>query len=79
MREEINNNRRRFLGAAALGIAASQLTLIGSAKAQPNNEKPSNMPPVTPAANALYGSLKQIDAGALNVGYAEAGPASGRR
>ena len=30
------------------------------------------------AQNASFGALKQIDAGALNVGYAEAGPADGR-
>jgi len=29
-------------------------------------------------AAASFGSLKQIDAGVLNVGYAEAGPADGR-
>lgn len=28
--------------------------------------------------NPLFDSLRQIDAGVLNVGYAEAGPASGR-
>jgi pimeloyl-ACP methyl ester carboxylesterase len=30
-----------------------------------------------PGAHASFASLKQIDAGALNVGYAEAGPANG--
>jgi pimeloyl-ACP methyl ester carboxylesterase len=30
------------------------------------------------AKNTSFGSLKQIDAGLLNVGYAEAGPANGR-
>ena len=30
-----------------------------------------------PAANTSFGPLKQIDAGLLNVGYAEAGPANG--
>jgi nitrous oxide reductase len=33
MSEEINNNRRRFLGNAAMTVAAAQLSLIGSAKA----------------------------------------------
>jgi len=31
-----------------------------------------------PGTNTSFGSLKQIDAGVLNVGYAEAGPANGR-
>jgi pimeloyl-ACP methyl ester carboxylesterase len=30
-----------------------------------------------PAANTPFGALKQVDAGVLNVGYAEAGPADG--
>ena len=32
---------------------------------------------VKPGANTSFGPLKQIDAGVLNVGYAEAGPADG--
>jgi pimeloyl-ACP methyl ester carboxylesterase len=35
------------------------------------------MLPTTPATNASFTSLKQIDAGVLNVGYAEDGPANG--
>jgi pimeloyl-ACP methyl ester carboxylesterase len=31
-----------------------------------------------PGTNTSFGSLRQIDAGVLNVGYAEAGPANGR-
>ena len=77
MPEEINHHRRRFLGAAALSVAAAQLSLIGSAKAQPNDVKPADLAPVTPDANTSFGPLKQIDAGVLNVGYAEAGPADG--
>ena len=34
MSEEINHDRRRFLGTAAMTIAAAQLGMIGSAKAQ---------------------------------------------
>jgi pimeloyl-ACP methyl ester carboxylesterase len=35
------------------------------------------LPTVKPGANASFGPLKQINAGTLNVGYAEAGPANG--
>jgi pimeloyl-ACP methyl ester carboxylesterase len=35
------------------------------------------VPPIKPGANTSFGPLKQIDAGVLNVGYAEAGPADG--
>jgi len=35
------------------------------------------MPAVKPGTNTSFAPLKQIDAGVLNVGYAEAGPANG--
>jgi pimeloyl-ACP methyl ester carboxylesterase len=69
--ENINHDRRRFVGAAALTIAAAQLGLIGAATAKP-------LPSIKPGTNTSFASLKQIDAGLLNVGYAEAGPADGR-
>jgi pimeloyl-ACP methyl ester carboxylesterase len=39
--------------------------------------RPADLPPITPGANTSFASIKQIDAGLLNVGYAEAGPANG--
>jgi pimeloyl-ACP methyl ester carboxylesterase len=35
------------------------------------------MPAINPGTNTSFGPLKQIDAGVLSVGYAEAGPADG--
>jgi pimeloyl-ACP methyl ester carboxylesterase len=35
------------------------------------------LPAIKPGTNTSFAPLKQIDAGALNVGYAEAGPANG--
>lgn len=35
------------------------------------------LPTIKPGTNTSFASLKQIDAGVLNVGYAEAGPADG--
>jgi pimeloyl-ACP methyl ester carboxylesterase len=35
------------------------------------------VPAITPGSNTSFASIKQIDAGVLNVGYAEAGPAGG--
>jgi pimeloyl-ACP methyl ester carboxylesterase len=72
--EEIDHHRRRFFGTAALTIAAAQLGMIGSVNAQPNRTK---LPAVKPGTNTSFASMKQIDAGVLNVGYAEAGPANG--
>jgi len=70
---EINQDRRRFLGAAARAFAATQLGMIGTAAAQ----REAQIPAVKPGTNTSFGPLKQIDASVLNVGYAEAGPANG--
>jgi pimeloyl-ACP methyl ester carboxylesterase len=72
MSDQINHDRRRLLGNAVLTIAAAELAVIGSAYAQSNAIKP-----IKPGTNKSFGPLKQIDAGVLNVGYAEAGPANG--
>jgi pimeloyl-ACP methyl ester carboxylesterase len=77
MPEDINHHRRRFFGAAAMSIAAAQLIFSGSADAQPGKAKPAELPNIKPGTNTSFGPLKQIDAGLLNVGYAEAGPADG--
>src|SRR5215470_3951254 len=68
--------RRRFLAGAAT-IAAAQFATIGSADAQPGNTKRVELPKIRPGANTSFAPLKQIDAGVLTVGYAEAGPANG--
>ena len=72
MSETINHDRRRILGTAALSIAAAELGMIASADAQSGKIKP-----IKPGTNTSFASLKQIDAGVLNVGYAEAGPTNG--
>jgi len=73
MSEEIDHHRRCFFGAAAMTIAASQLGAIGAAHAQATKTKP--LPTIRPGTNTSFASLKQIDAGLLNIGYAEVGPA----
>jgi pimeloyl-ACP methyl ester carboxylesterase len=74
MSEEIRNDRRRFLVTAAMTIAAGQLDTFTSAAAQSNKTK---LPTIKPGTNTSFGSLKQIAAGVLNVGHAEAGPVNG--
>src|ERR1700733_2276937 len=75
MDEETNKNRRRFLGTAAMAIAVSQLGMFGCS--QSAEEKSASTGAITPGPNTSFSSLKQINAGLLNVGYAEAGPADG--
>ena len=65
MSDEIKQSRRQFVGAAAIALAGAQLGLTSSALAQ------------TTTANGSLGTMKQVDAGVLNVGYAESGPADG--
>jgi pimeloyl-ACP methyl ester carboxylesterase len=77
MSEDIDHHRRRFFRTAALSIAAAQFGMIGSAYAQPGKTKSAQLPVIKPGTNTSFASLKQIDAGVLNVGYAEAGPADG--
>jgi pimeloyl-ACP methyl ester carboxylesterase len=72
--ERIDHRRRRLFAAAAVGVAAAELGLTGAAAAQ--TQSPS-MPAVKTGTNTSFGPLKQIDAGLLNIGYAEAGPADG--
>src|SRR5690242_5844011 len=67
-------NRRRFFGAAATALAATQIGASGVALAQA--AKPA-LPAIKPGTNTSFGPLKQIDAGLLSVSYAEAGPANG--
>ena len=66
-------NRRRFVGAAALAVAAAKLGIVTTANAQARKA----LPTIKPGTNTSLGPLKQIDAGLLNIGYAEAGPPDG--
>jgi pimeloyl-ACP methyl ester carboxylesterase len=77
MSDKIDHHRRHFLGVAAGTIATAQLVMSGSAEAQPSKIKTAGMRITKPGTHTSFASLKQIDAGLLNVGYAEAGPADG--
>jgi pimeloyl-ACP methyl ester carboxylesterase len=75
--ETINQNRRRFLSTAAMTVAATQIGMFNHANAEAATANPADVPAIKPGTNTSFTSLKQIDAGILNVGYAEAGPADG--
>ena len=74
MSKGINHDRRNFLRVAAMSIAGAELGLIGSAKAQSSKTKPASLSPIKPGTNKSFASLKQIDAGVLDIGYVEADP-----
>ena len=67
-------DRRHFLATAAIGVAVP-LVLGRSVAAQIKNAP--SLPATKSAANTGFGPLKQVNAGVLDVGYAEAGPAHG--
>jgi pimeloyl-ACP methyl ester carboxylesterase len=72
--EAINQDRRRLFGVAAV-TAAAGLGVVGSTNAQ--SVKTANVSTNPSGISTSFGPLKQIDAGVLNIGYAEAGPADG--
>ena len=77
MAEHLDYSRRRFLGTAAVTIAAAQPGLGGLAQAEPANAKPADPPMTEIRAHASFATLKRIDAGMLSVAYAEAGAGNG--
>jgi pimeloyl-ACP methyl ester carboxylesterase len=78
MTRDIDHNRRRFFGTAAITVAAVQFGMMSIAQAQAANSDRATAPVrKKPGALAGFAAIKQINAGVLNVGYAEAGPADG--
>ena len=75
----LNNNqdRRKFISTAAMTLAAAQFGLLSPTIASSGIQRLTETPRINQGANTSLGPLKQIDAGVLNVGYAEAGPADG--
>jgi pimeloyl-ACP methyl ester carboxylesterase len=75
--EETRYHRRRFLSAVAAGLAAKQFGSSAAASAQTATGKLTHIPAIRQGMHTSFSALKQVDAGVLNVGYAEAGPADG--
>ena len=76
MSEPTNPDRRRFLGSAAMALAAAPFAMSGPVLAQSGGAKP-GAGAIKPGAHTSFAALKQVEAGVLNIGYAEAGPADG--
>jgi pimeloyl-ACP methyl ester carboxylesterase len=73
MSNNIDHHRRVLLRAAAMALAAGEFAMVDSADARST----AHAAPVQTGTHASFGPLKQIDAGLLNIGYAEAGSAGG--
>ena len=78
---ELNGISRRHFAMAGLTAGAAMLTpgALFSEGIEPLSSKSfeADLPTIKPGKNTSFAALKQIDAGLLNVGYAEAGPANG--
>src|SRR5467141_3212156 len=77
MSEAINNDRRRFVGSAIMTLAAARFGATRFSDMSISTMTPETGIAVTAPTGSSFDSIKQIDAGVLNVGYAEAGPANG--
>ncbi|MGK6315805.1 alpha/beta fold hydrolase [Neorhizobium sp. DT-125] len=75
MSNEINHQRRRFFGVAAMTAAALEFGVTSLANARP--AAAGSKAVAKAGTHTSFEALKQIDAGVLNIGYAEAGPADG--
>jgi len=68
----MSTDRRSFLGFAAMTVAAAGIGALDlDAQAVPQKQRAN-------VKNTSFGPLKQVNAGVLSVGYAEAGPPNGR-
>jgi pimeloyl-ACP methyl ester carboxylesterase len=74
MTKETKYDRRQFISGATMAITTAQLGMIPLTGATRKEESAR----INSLTNSSFGPLKQIDAGLLNVGYVEMGPAIGR-
>ena len=65
MSQDINHDRRRFLGTAAMTLAAAQLGMIGSADAQSGTTIPAD------ATSITLGTIKPMTAAGPHVPAAQ--------
>src|SRR5438552_15882785 len=70
----IDRARRRFLGTAAMTLAAPFI----ASDAGTASRRPVRAGRIAGAPAPSFDAIKQIDAGVLNVGYADVGPRDGR-
>ena len=77
MLEEINYSRRDFLNAVTMSLAAAEFGVFDTTDIPSGNATRTATTTVQPGADSQFGTVKQINAGVLNVGYIEAGPDDG--
>jgi pimeloyl-ACP methyl ester carboxylesterase len=77
MNEAPKQKRRNFLNMAALGLAATHMGMIGNVSAAPAGSSPPARKGGISSGNQSFSGIKQINAGVLDIGYVDEGPADG--
>ena len=77
MSGETTRDRRDFLGLAVIGVAAAELAMLGCKSESRASTTGTGVTAAQPAGHTSFPTLKQVEAGVLNVGYAELGPVAG--
>jgi pimeloyl-ACP methyl ester carboxylesterase len=77
MKTEIKYGRRNFLGKAIMSFGAVELAMTGLTNARVNNSDKTAIMRNKDKGNMPLAGIKQINAGLLNIGYAEAGQSNG--
>ncbi|PXV54092.1 Pimeloyl-ACP methyl ester carboxylesterase [Dyella jiangningensis] len=78
MSDLIDPKRRRFLGATALGLAIAPFGLASLAHAEATAPTPTGGKRRASDGHTSFKSIKHVQAGVLDVAYAEDGPANGK-
>src|SRR5262245_19408214 len=69
--------RRPFLARVVTAIAASQLCMSGRAQGRSRTAAAGPPRPIHDGGSGSFGTLEQVEAGLLSVGYVETGPPRG--
>jgi pimeloyl-ACP methyl ester carboxylesterase len=69
-------SRRSFVQTVGASLVGGELLGMSSVNAQTETTS-TTLTPVAQGANTSFPAIKQVNAGVLNIGYAEAGPADG--
>jgi pimeloyl-ACP methyl ester carboxylesterase len=78
MSDQIDQKRRSFLGATAMGLALAPFGLSSLASAQTAKPAAADGKRAAAGGHTSFKSIKHVKAGVLDVAYAEDGPANGK-
>src|ERR1700733_4139079 len=74
---ESTYDRRRFLSATAMTLAAPGFALLDFSSGNSRKSDLTGTTQTSQMSNNSFKTIKQINAGVLNIGYAETGPENG--